>query len=209
MPKQVRRDAIVGAILQGIQKAQREYKKWSGGDWLWEAPEYLITVYVAEAIASIEGPKYVTIERSTKATMDDAGAITKGRISKKARPSGRVDIVVWWKNGSPSGVIEIKNQVRSYSQIAKDVERIDKMLHKNHRGSSFQFGCVAFYTSARTDRKGEARKKLIDCFSLIQSKVEEGICDVITASFHNSTIYKVGDSAWSGGCLLLNKKGKS
>jgi len=103
MPKQARRDAIVEAILQGIENAQRVYKKWSGGDWLWEAPEYLMTVQVARAIASIEGPKYVTIERSTKATMDDACAITKGRIPKRARPSGRVDIVVWWANGFPRG----------------------------------------------------------------------------------------------------------
>jgi len=106
-------------------------------------------------------------------------------------------------------VVEIKNQVRSYSQIVRDVDRIDGMLHKNYRGSSFQFGCVAFYTSARTDRKGESTKKLTDCFSLIQSEVADGVCDVINASLYNTTIHRVGDSAWSAGCLLLNKKRKA
>lgn len=29
-------------ILEGIKKAEKDYREWSGDDWLWRAPEYLL-----------------------------------------------------------------------------------------------------------------------------------------------------------------------
>ena len=37
---------IVTAALRGIAKSHEEYTAWSGGCWLYEAPEYLITTNI-------------------------------------------------------------------------------------------------------------------------------------------------------------------
>ena len=36
-------DDIANKTLAGISKAQKDYEDWTGGYWLWEAPEYMIT----------------------------------------------------------------------------------------------------------------------------------------------------------------------
>jgi hypothetical protein len=59
MPRQIPVSKIVQATLDGFMEAQRVYKEWSGGYWLWQAPEYLITSTVAKNIAALEGAKYM------------------------------------------------------------------------------------------------------------------------------------------------------
>ena len=34
-------DDVANKILAGISKAQKDYEDWTGGYWLWEAPEYM------------------------------------------------------------------------------------------------------------------------------------------------------------------------
>lgn len=205
MSRQIRLDATIQAIISGIENAQVDYSSWSGGDWLWTAPEYLLTTSVAREIMSIEGSKLMTLEHSTKGVMSDAGAVTRGGIPKKTRPDGRVDIILWRANGEPRGVIEIKNQVRSFSRISDDVERIHKILHKNHNGSSFQFGCVAFYTSAKTDKKGGALEKLNKTFESIKKSARKKESEVIKVKLYQSKIYEVENSAWAAACLVFRK----
>ena len=38
-------DVIAKKTRAGISKAQDDYEYWTGGSWLWEAPEYMVTVY--------------------------------------------------------------------------------------------------------------------------------------------------------------------
>ena len=47
MGKQLSINAIVKAAIKAVDKAHKDYESWSGGYWLWNAPEYLSTVYVA------------------------------------------------------------------------------------------------------------------------------------------------------------------
>ena len=57
MSKQISIDRIIKATLVGIKKSQKQYETWSGGSWLWEAPEYLITINVANKISDLVGSK--------------------------------------------------------------------------------------------------------------------------------------------------------
>ena len=82
MSQQISIDKVVDATLSGIKKSQQQYEKWSGGDWLWSAPEYLITVNVANKIAEIGGPQYITLENGSKAMIASAGARGKGRLPR-------------------------------------------------------------------------------------------------------------------------------
>ena len=63
-------EEIIDAALAGIKQSQEQYEEWSHGDWLWNAPEYLITVNVANKIAEIDDH----IIAST------AGIISDGRV---------------------------------------------------------------------------------------------------------------------------------
>ena len=124
---------VIKKTLSGIAKAQRDYEAWSGGLWLWEAPEYMLTTYIAKELWTIPGSKYLTLESNVRRTLEDAGGMGKGRISEAAREDGRSDIMLWWSsNDMPRAVIEVKNQVSdSATEIKQDIKRIStRLLHK-------------------------------------------------------------------------------
>ena len=85
MSKQISIDKIIKATLAGINKSQTQYETWSGGSWLWEAPEYLITINVANKIYDLVGSKYITLENNTKSTISEAGCLGKGRLPRDIR----------------------------------------------------------------------------------------------------------------------------
>lgn len=203
MPAQIPMGKIARSALKGIIRAQKEYEKWSGGEWLWCAPEYFSTVFVAQEIAKLEGSKYVTVENGAKSAIDDAGAMGRGRLHGKIRANGRFDILLWWAaDETPRAPIEVKCQVAGIGKIKTDLQRIEKVLHRNNAASSFQFGMVVFYTSCRDGKGISAQDKLAkriegiksDCGQLLQG------CTVRMAS---SRIYTDGDSAWAASAIIL------
>ena len=59
----------------GMYKAQKAYEEWSGGLWAWNAPEYLLTVYIAQEISRIKvKPFYLTLEQHVGQALREAGA---------------------------------------------------------------------------------------------------------------------------------------
>lgn len=203
MPAQVSIAEIAKGALKGIIKAQKEYEEWSGGEWLWCAPEYFSTVFVAQEIAKLDGSKYVTVENGARAAIDDAGAMGRGRLHSKIRANGRFDILLWWATDeTPRAPIEVKRHVIGIEKIKADLHRIEKVLHRNKADSSFQFGMVVFYTSCKKGNGFSAKDILAkrieniksDCSQLIQS------CAVQMTS---SRIYTDGDSAWAASAIIL------
>jgi hypothetical protein len=196
---------IVKGALNGVVKAQKNYAEWSGGEWLWQAPEYMTTIFVAQEIAKLEGPKYVTVEHGAKSAMTDAGAIGKGRLHSKIRAGGRFDILLWWADETPRAPIEVKCQIVSTEKIKADLQRIENVVLRKKEDSSFQFGMMVFYTSCN-DSKGFSAKEILekrllnieaDCKQLIAS------CSVKMTS---SKIYTDGESAWVATAIVLKPK---
>ena len=136
MPKKISRELIADRILYGIKKAQKDYKEWSDGDWLYYAPEYLLTTYIARSIADIDCTKYITLENSTSGAIKNAGAYTRGSLSHKVRQYGRIYILLWWGTiykGNliyPKVMIEVKHRVYSFEQLKHDIDRIEKIVLK-------------------------------------------------------------------------------
>jgi len=135
-------DEILKGCIEGIKNAYSEYDSWNGWQWLWEAPEYLLTVNIAKAISKIDKPKFITLEDNVKQTLKDANAKIKGPLKKSIRGSGRSDIVLWWGGGTPRGIIEVKNGVYSIEHIIKDINRILGILEKD---SNIELGVISFY----------------------------------------------------------------
>ncbi|MDE0387629.1 MAG: hypothetical protein OXI75_02915 [Rhodospirillales bacterium] len=151
MPASVSRDEFAQKTSMGMYKAQKAYEKWSGGLWAWNAPEYLLTTYIAQEISKIKDkPFYLTLEQHVGESLEAAGA---SEVDVKDTGKQKFDIMVWWGGDAPRGIIEVKKQVNSfdggatgYGGIRKDVERIIKSLEATSR---LQFGLLAYYTSCK------------------------------------------------------------
>ena len=206
-PGRVPMEAFIKKTLSGIAKAQRDYEAWSGGFWLWQAPEYMLTTYIAKELWTVPGSKYLTLESNVRRTLEDAGGMGRGKISEATRPDGRSDIVLWWRsNDTPRAVIEVKNQVSdSAIEIKQDIKRISTTLRK--RDNSFQCGLIAFYTSRR-DRKGDgegARKTIKDRLNKIEEVTQKILAKEHRLSRHDSRIRVDGDGAWVASVLQIQR----
>ncbi len=153
MPRQIDQSRLFQAILNGVKNAQDFYEDCSGGHWLWEAPEFLISTHIAQSVSKLKGSALVTLESNVRSALSDAAAKSRGAPPTKLRSNGRFDLVIWWGGGTPRAAIEVKNQVVSYSQIYKDVERIQSLVKRKSDSTTFQFGAIVFYTSAQDSTK--------------------------------------------------------
>ena len=159
-------DEIIKACLNGIDISFNEYLEWSGDEWLWNAPEYLLTINIAKELAKIDKGKFITLEDNIKKTLQTANANIKGKITNKARPNGRSDIILWWANGYPRGIIEVKNAIFQFKNIKEDIDRIIEILKKD---SSIEFGVTTFYI----DRHYEVKNPETEIENKIKKIAEE------------------------------------
>ena len=204
MGHEISKDRCAEAVIKGIEKAQKKYEKWSGGDWLWAASEYKITVHVAEALANIDGAKFVTLEHSGLDAMEVAAAVVPGPKPKKARLRGRFDILFWWGDETPRAIVEIKNQPNGSEQCSKDFHRICEVLKMNKEESSLQFGLFGFYTSATSGDRKSAEEKIEDKFCSIKELAKTCTGSTCKIKLFKSKIHCYeGNDAWAAGCLLF------
>ena len=135
----ISRDEILKACVDGIKKSFNEYLEWSYGEFLWNAPEYLLTVNIAKELWKIKKEsKLITLEDNVKKTLENANSAKMDKLHKDIRAEGRSDIVFWWGKGTPRGIIEVKNAVYNKQRhIQKDLDRIYGILKKK---SDIEFG---------------------------------------------------------------------
>ncbi|WP_148208419.1 hypothetical protein [Solidesulfovibrio magneticus] len=207
MGRQISKESCAEAVIKGIKKAQRNYEQWSGGDWVWTAAEYMLTVYVAKEIYAIDGTKYVTIEHNVLQAINDAGAIAPGPKPKNARVRGRFDILLWWASEYPRAVVEIKNQPYGSDVCTKDFNRIDEVLRIRKEESSLEFGMFGFYTSAIGNCEKSATDKVVNKIRNIKQLAIDTIgrnCKI--KLFHSKIYTDKHESAWAAGCLLIERR---
>ena len=190
---------IIKRSLKGVIKAQKHYEYWSGGCWLWEAPEYLVTTYIARQISRIEDADYyVTVEHKVRDAIEDAGGLGRGRPPHALRLDGRFDILLW--NGEkPSAVTEVKNQVFSSSQLRSDVARICAVLDPR-RAEGIQGGLLAFYTSKYLNGDENGVKRFVaDRLDRIEAETRQFVEETgrTWVVGKRSKVKRVEDSAWA------------
>ncbi len=199
-------DEIISASLKGVVNAQNTYKIWSGGQWLWNAPEYFTTVCIATEIAKTDRT-WVTLEDSATSTLKDAGAKGRGKLHSDLRANGRVDIVVWWSyNAKPRAIIEVKCQTLSLRPLNDDLKRISSVIRKNSHQSSIQFGASVFYLSCGKGKNITAKDRLQRAINKIASDARAEYRDDCHVSIEQTTICDERDSAWAGAALVLKAK---
>jgi hypothetical protein len=144
------------ACIEGVQTAFDLHVGFSGGLPLSFAPEAFIQGQIALALAALG--LMVTLESPVYETLCEAGADLRGRPFK--RIGGRLDLVTWWKNGTPRHLIEVK-MLRHSAAIADDIKRLKSMLL---RGGSQQ-GLILVYAEAK---KAETVRGRIDKAKALQ-----------------------------------------
>ena len=192
--------------MKGIATAQKDFESWSGGSWLWEAPEYLSTVYVARELARLKGTKFISLENNAKRALKDAGAIAHGPLHKHIRANGRFDILLFWANEKPRAPIEVKGWVKQYKTIAADMRRLEEVIHRAKDKSSFQFGLMVFCTSTVNDTTFTAKEKLTKWISNIETAARNAMPARTTIKLYSRRISVDGDSAWTAVSILLKVK---
>ena len=197
---------VIKKTLSGIVKAQKDYQAWSGGCWLWGAPEYMLTTYIAKEIWTMPGSKYLTLESNVRKTVDEAGGFGRGKLRENVRPDGRADITLWWANDAPRAVIEVKNQISTVKEIKDDIERIKSTLR--NRDNTFQFGLMAFYTSLwdRGENGEQAKKTIKKRLDDIESGTHNILETEYRLSRHDTCITVDGDSAWVASVFKIQRK---
>jgi len=175
-------EQVSEACLSGIETSFKEYLKWSRDEWLWNAPEYLLTVNIAKKIMKLDGPKYVTLEDNVRHTLANANAKIKGRLSENTRPDGRADIILWWgSKGTPRAVIEVKHRVGQFRHIQEDIDRIIEILKKE---SDLQFAISTFYMDRYYENK-------IDIVGIYEKKIKKIFNDTVEYLDKKLTSYEI------------------
>jgi hypothetical protein len=131
---------IVEAVLAGIADARHTYAAWTRnvGYFAW-APEYLITVSVAQAVWEWCAPLSVWPEYRLMDAMREAGVPD---LDAQLDGNRRADLLLYREGSRPHAVVEVKRNVEGWGRIAGDVERLRAMIAGAE--SSFQLGIVAF-----------------------------------------------------------------
>ena len=150
---------VVSRTNRAISKAHKQYFRLSGGLWLWEAPEYFVTTSIFREIATLSSRSYyITLEHGVRDTIDDAGGLMPGRPRQSLRIDGRYDIVLWWANGTPRAVMEVKSQISGFSGISDDVTRLCATLSGAKNG--IRCGLIAYYESFGDGQRKRASERL-------------------------------------------------
>lgn len=147
----ISRDNLVCAAIKGVKLAFGSYGKWSGGEWLCRAPESFIQFQVAQQFSKISSCR-VTLEDTVRYLRREAGAEMRGRCPRNS-PSGRIDIVLWRKDGRPICLCEIKKAYQR-SSLDGDVQRLTQMVSQE---STIHTGLIVAYTAAKNKTKIESR----------------------------------------------------
>ena len=203
--------SIAAKTITGIEAAFKGYKRMSGLP-LHEAPEYLITVLVAQELHKGVKNTGVYLETSVKETLTESGSSKPGTRALNERRDGRFDILV--KNDDRSWcVIEIKNP-HCWPKIISDMRRISAVLKHHTHDSVVRRGVIAFY--AHWKRKKD--DTIQECDRKIREKYDDKIDAEASEIFKTTENYKFthklargelhqeGDYFWRAYCLFVKIK---
>ena len=156
MSKAAPRPVIESAIKNGALKASKSsFNMTQDLSAFRKAPEYLLTVKIAEEIAQKIKPAPIHLERGLHKTLKDASARSNGPRSIEMKTNARVDVVVSYENGAPRALIEVKHPVNAAVKALyeKDVSRISRAVAASKKkGGTIKFGYFVFTVFAHAPK---------------------------------------------------------
>jgi hypothetical protein len=198
---------VIRAALNGVKIAFKsfarltQHEKW----WLDEAPEYFVTVNVADAIAKRTGDS-VWFEYKVGETQLEGGGELRGRPHRDENLNGRHDIVVFRRSSdAPWCVIEVKSPVYSMNDlIRKDIKRLVQAISRRTKNGSIAYGVLVFYSSRHANAKDDLIEDMADKLKTFaeESLGERGIDATVSLSLQ-ALIKGSKYGTASAGCLCI------
>jgi hypothetical protein len=198
-------DKIVSAILAGIVEARHTYAAWTanGGYFSW-APEYLITVSVAQAVWDWCAPLTVWPEYHLGDAARDSGPASPGAPTRAwLEGNRRADLLIYRAGSRPHAVVEIKRNVDGWGRIAADLDRMRSLLSGD--GGSFELGVVAFSCThmAPADARGRA---LLGARLRRMAEAAEGVAEPgWRCRLTSGEINHDGHEYWSAAAVVMER----
>lgn len=207
----VPRSEVMAAVIDGIKKAQHDYKKMSGV-WALEedsGAEYWTTCSVAKSLWDICDDGCVEVEGRSNSTLSRK----RGR-APDATKDKRYDIVLYFKEGHARAIIEIKiikpaklkSIAAQKNAVLGDVEKIIAALN----ASSLRFGVVGY---CRSDNSGSSKTAKAEFAKFreslradIKSQVRGRGIKLVFGEPHTETEDGEHNPSWSADCFLIGKR---
>ena len=206
MSRSSSRQQIGNAVIRAIEKSFEVHYAMSE-DWLDYAPEYFVSVRIAEELAKKAHKSYVTMEYPVRDCINDADIAIRGRPHRELRRNGRFDVVLWWRSTErPRAAIEVKHPVWSDpSLLDADAKRLCRVLAD---GKGLQFAMLAYYCSSE-----KPRRKHTSATARIKARaqrIERRIRSIAKglhcrAEFHRGNIRRFDGEAWTARCVRFDK----
>ena len=157
-------DTIVAqAVLEGISRANKAYKSWSGGFWLSDAGiENIVQTYVAEAcFNALKGKKLQVHPEASRSYFFDS----------PDKHSPRFDIAITDGQQFPVYVIELKRSPKDKKGISRDIQKLLSVLLPSDSASPKQFR-AAYWGCFVSWRYSHACRSLSDCIEAAKKTVD-------------------------------------
>ena len=143
------------AILGSAVRALNRYEK-IAGQWLWHAPEFFLTTYVANGIA--RKGWYVWCDASPSKIIFEESRSKRGHIP--TNKNKRFDIVVWHKaSKTVKAIIEVK---RDWSITSLKGDRKKILKQKNKVKASANSGYLLVYSEEKHRKNGKTATETLE-----------------------------------------------
>ncbi len=199
---------IVDSCHKGIEDAQLNYVRVTGGFCLKEAPEYYVTSSIFDTVGNLDNV-YAELESRVSTTITNAEARGRGKLKQNIRPEGRCDIVVWHEDTEdedkyyPTIPIEVKCDPIDMQKSKDDIVRLAGMLQKNSETSSIQACIFTCYLEKAT--KDELQKRIQQVVNQLVSYIPDQL-EITHEIDSRASEIDAGDGdlkAWSSITMLL------
>lgn len=210
----VRGSEIISRLIEGAEKACREYIEISGRPSPGAAPESFIQAGAARALNKVK-KTWVVLEESVldaySASQPPKRGPKKGIVSK-----GRYDIVAYWKSKSPRAAIEVKSPLNALvkQKYEKDFNRLIATM-RGHPDASFQYGIFLFLTVKKGPRSNfsKASQKIDELVDKLCEKAAAKCLDEVNKQIkvfvHDGNTYplqsETGSGAWRVTALVFKR----
>jgi len=161
------------AAHQAMIRCSDDYQK-VAGQWLWRAPEYLLTTYLYQGLAGQPLATMVRPEHSIADLTHKAGIRGRGLPPGVWRHDGRADLTFWNNQDQPTGLIEVKCPVSAYCAIKNDHERVESIYRRYADQSSIRFCGLAFYADQADGVRKLASDRVVGSVTSIRAQFK---CD--------------------------------
>jgi len=205
---------IIDAVIKGIETAKDNYSFWTSDPlFLSYAPAKFLSIHVAQEIGKLQYAPEIFMD----ATIEDIlrCSLSSRDVFKQFMKENDIfqDVVSLTldqrfshqtDNDSVSKVIiTLRNGVRNAHPYKIDIERMCKLLNRNHKeDSSLEYGIFGFYLDISSSARKKSEKRITDIVAAFDEVVEQ--FENLKSTYKGGKLVKIDHlGEWGVGCYII------